>query len=237
MARILIVDDDPDILRLTEQLLSHQGHITFTALDAWKATDLLNEIQFDLLISDAKMPHVSGFDLIQTIRKDSKFKSLAIAMLTGLRDKKDIQRAIEVGVDDYIVKPIDPLILLEKISALFERKPPHNHPQAQLKHNPQLSQCQIFLDVQLISVSELGAVIETPFALESGQTIELTSLFFDHLKAATPPLKVLNSEKTATGYHSQLLFLGAQEGLLQKIRAWIFSHGSQHLSHEDKKAG
>src|SRR5210317_1448319 len=110
MARILVVDDDPDILRLADRVLSMGGHIVFRAQDAVRAMDLLNSSMFDLLISDANMPHFSGFDLVRHVRNNKRFNNMAIAMLTGLRERKDIERAVRAGVDDYIVKPIDPMV-------------------------------------------------------------------------------------------------------------------------------
>src|SRR5262249_28829124 len=120
MARILVVDDDKDILKLTERVFPQARHTVFTAEDAFKATDFLDHLDFDMLISDANMPHFSGFELVQTLRRNQRFERLAIAMLTGLRERKDIDRALKAGVDDYIVKPIDPMILMTKVQALFE---------------------------------------------------------------------------------------------------------------------
>ena len=68
------------------------------------------------------MPHYTGFELIHTVRNNPKFKHMSIVMLTGLRERKDVERALTVGVDDYIVKPIDPLLLIQKVNSLFEKK-------------------------------------------------------------------------------------------------------------------
>src|ERR1700735_1237149 len=106
MARILVVDDDGDIWKLVERVFAPGGHAVVTAPDAYQAMDKLDHVDFDLLISDANMPHFSGFELVQTVRKNPRFQNLSIAMLTGLRERKDIERALKVGVDDYIVKPI-----------------------------------------------------------------------------------------------------------------------------------
>ena len=69
MARILVVDDDTDILKMAEKILVSAGHTVFTAEDALRAIEWLNNITFDLLLSDANMPHYTGFDLINTIKK------------------------------------------------------------------------------------------------------------------------------------------------------------------------
>src|SRR4051812_10592644 len=103
MARILVVDDDRDILKLVERVFTQAGHIILTADDAFKAMTILESTDFDLLISDANMPHFTGFELVQTLRRNRRFQNMAIAMLTGLRERKDIDKALKAGVDDYIV--------------------------------------------------------------------------------------------------------------------------------------
>ena len=70
MARILVVDDDADILKLAEQILTAAGHTVIVAEDALRALDWLGQMSFDLLLSDANMPLYSGFDLINTVREN-----------------------------------------------------------------------------------------------------------------------------------------------------------------------
>lgn len=228
MARILVVDDDHDILRFTEKVLNHKGHMTFVASDGWSALEYLNTIDFDLLISDANMPHMNGFQLVQTLRANPKFESLLIAMLTGLRERKDIQKAVDAGVDDYIVKPLDPLILMQKIESLFKKRPPDDHPEISLEAYPLLATGKISTKVELLSISELGARAICHQPIQEGQILDIEAEFFYQLGIAAPPMKVLSikpNEKKNT-YEAQLMFLGAREALLQKIRAWILSHGS-----------
>lgn len=125
MARILLVDDDADIRRIVKKILETKGHSVMILDNGLTALDELNANIYDLLISDASMPHFSGFDLIRSIRRQKRHKKLAIAMLTGRREKEDIEQAIELKVDDYIVKPIDPSVLLEKVDKLLSK----NHSQ------------------------------------------------------------------------------------------------------------
>ncbi len=226
MARILVVDDDPDILKMAESVLGGAGHTVFVAEDAMRAIDWLNHITFDLLLSDANMPHYSGFELVSTLRKDSKYKDLAIAMLTGLRERRDVEKAVKMGVDDYIVKPLDPLLLVQKVNALFEKRPPQQYPEIKLTAN--LQQAYLQRPVVIESVSELGVRILTEVPVRPGMAIDLTSDFFKVLEAQPPPMKVLNVEiDKATGhYRAHVIFLGANEAFLQKIRRWLYSHGS-----------
>lgn len=225
MARLLVVDDDKDILKLAKAVLTHEEHQVFTATDAIQAMDVLHNQYIDLLISDANMPHYSGFELIQTIRKDEKFSELSIAMLTGLREKKDIERAIKAGVDDYIVKPLDPLILIQKISAILDKNPPKNHPEILLSGDQGGGAVQ--LPIQIHAISEIAIRFSTKAELHVGQFFELTSQFFtEELGELPPPLKVIEKQQQGEEWVYTLSYMGARESYLQKVRKWIFTHGN-----------
>lgn len=227
MARILVVDDDLDILKMAESVLGNAGHTVFVAEDAMRAIDWLNHIDFDLLLSDANMPHYSGFELVGTIKKDAKFKDLAIAMLTGLRERKDVERAVKMGVDDYIVKPLDPMLLVQKVNSLFEKKPPQQYPEITLASSG-LTDGTLKRKIVVESVSELGVRIVSEIPVRPGMTLDITADFFTALDVQVPPMKVLSVEldKATGNYRAQLIFLGAREAFLQKIRRWLYSHGS-----------
>jgi CheY-like chemotaxis protein len=229
MARILVVDDDPDILKLTEKVLASAGHTVFVAEDALRAVDWLNHIEFDLMLSDANMPHYSGFELVSTVRNNNKYSHMGIAMLTGLRERKDVERAMHLGVDDYIVKPLDPLLLIQKVNSLFAKKPPAEYPEILLEGSQSRGSMDWPVTVQ--SVSELGVRIICEFQLKPGMVIDVHSDFFRTLDAEPPAMKVLNVDTDpATGMHrAHLIFLGANEAFLQKIRRWLFSRRANNV--------
>jgi len=230
MARILVVDDDPDILKMAESILVSAGHTVFVAEDALRAIDWLNNITFDLLLSDANMPQYSGFDLINTVRNNPKYKDLAIAMLTGLRERKDVERALKMGVDDYIVKPLDPMLFIQKINSLFEKRPAQKYAEVHL--SPSQGKASMKRHITVESISELGIMITTEDPVRIGQILELTAEIFKTIDIQVPPLKVQRTEiDSRTGlYRSQLIFVGAREAMLQKIRRWLYSHGANKLS-------
>lgn len=227
MGRILVVDDDPDILKIAEPVLASAGHVVFVAEEAMRALDWLNNIEFDLLISDANMPHYNGFELVKTVRNNPRFGDLSIAMLTGLRDRHDVERAMKAGVDDYIVKPLDPLILLQKVAALFAKRPPRQYPEIHLNGSP-LSQATAQINLKVVTVSELGIYISTKMHLKPGIMMDMNCEFFRNLDTTPPPMKVQTVEfDEASGeFKCHLIFLGAREAFLQKIRRWLYSHGA-----------
>lgn len=236
MARILVVDDDRDIRQLAEKVLSHYGHATVVAEDAIKAMEILNSTTFDMLISDANMPHYSGFELIKTIRNQDHLKHMSVVMLTGLRERKDVERAILSGADDYIVKPLDPILFIQKVDSLFERRPPSQHPEVEFSDFTAQTQATIELQVHIRTVSELGVTVVTNQPLKEGSTLDLKGPFFEkHLEITPPPCRILSCVSLdAKSYVIQTVFLGANEYQLKKIRQWIFSHGSM-IRRKDKR--
>lgn len=224
MARILVVDDDNDILRMGKKILTAGQYEVLTANDAIKAMDMLNTMPFDLLITDANMPHYSGFELVRTIKNSSRYKNMGIVMLTGRRDRNDIQTAIRAGVDDYIVKPIDPMLFLKKIETMFQKKPPEHRPEVEFAAGSALSEAQLTYKVKVKSVSELGVNLILPFQLEEGMIVDLGGEYFKHLGSEAPPMKVVKINSMRDGFFTKLHFVGAKESFLQKIRSWVYSH-------------
>lgn len=222
MARILVVDDDPDILKLASRLLTAAGHDIFVAHDAYKAIDYLDQTDFDALITDANMPHFSGYDLISTLKNQKKHRGMAIAMLTGRRQRKDIERAMRIGVDDYIVKPLDPLLFVQKVEALFIAKPAIERPEVHLPEASDFSEASVTLKMQISQISELGVVIVTPFPLEEGVVVDINSEIFSDFGVKTPPIKIGRSQQKDDGrWEARAHYLGATEAFLQKVRAYV----------------
>jgi len=133
MARILLVDDDRDIRELGRALLTTSGHDVAVADGVLATLQILQQSPIDLLIADVNMPQHSGFDLVRTIKGDGRWPNLIIAMLTGRRERKDIETALALGVNDYIVKPLNPHLFLKKVEDLLERHRPEDRPKRHLK--------------------------------------------------------------------------------------------------------
>lgn len=167
--KILIVDDDHAILNITKKLLQLKNYEVECCENALDAIQTLGELTFDILITDATMPAHSGFDLIRTVKKRKDLNYLTIAMLTGRSEKSDIEQAVELGVQDYIVKPIDPEVFMEKVDKLVER---HKKKKDQ-KPTIEKTMGEMILPVQVIRITDIGITIETPLALEKGAEIRV----------------------------------------------------------------
>lgn len=227
MARILVVDDDPDILKLVEKILRMSNHEVLTAIDAIKAMDILNSTLYDLLITDANMPHFSGFELARTIKNNKRFNRMGICMLTGLREKKDIEKAMRVGVDDYIVKPIDPMLLIKKIESIFKKHPPMERATYYFYEGTTSANAHMTLQAKLTQLSEVGLVLRVPFEVLVGLEVKVDCDVFKRMQMkVAPKMKVISCSRIQEfDYEVNVGFVGVSETFYQKVRAWIYLQG------------
>lgn len=119
--RILIADDEPDILEILSYNLEREGYEVFTAKDGNEALRLGQQLIPDLFILDILMPYKSGMEVCQYLRTTSELKDKLIIFLTALNDEAIHIRGLENGADDYISKPVSPKIIVSRVNALFRR--------------------------------------------------------------------------------------------------------------------
>ncbi len=220
-ARILLVDDDNDILHIASSILAQQHYEVMTAPGVLEALELLKTFPFDAIITDANMPHYSGFDLLKSLKADPRLKDIAVAMLTGRRERRDIERALQAGVDDYMVKPIDPLIFVKKVEALFVKKPAQVRAEYPLPQVNAFSKATIQMKIDILSISEMGLVLRTSCEFQSGEILDLQTAIFTDIGVETPFLKVMSSVRAGTSFETRVAFVGAADSTLQRVRAWI----------------
>lgn len=119
MFRILVVEDDPDLNRAVCTFLNQSGYEATGCLNATDAYDAMYDKMFDLIVSDIMMPQIDGFEFVKTVR--SLNEDIPILFMTARDDFAAKQRGYRVGIDDYMVKPIDLDELFLRIGALLRR--------------------------------------------------------------------------------------------------------------------
>ncbi len=119
--KILIADDEPDILEIIQFNLQAEGYEVATAKNGDEAIDMAKKHQPDLIILDIMMPGKNGIEVCKFLRTQPKFNHTLIVFLSALSDENTEVRGLETGADDYLTKPISPKILLSKVNALFRR--------------------------------------------------------------------------------------------------------------------
>ncbi len=121
-ASILVVDDNQDIRDLISHFLSADGFHLFTATDGESALNILKRNQIDLVLLDVMMPGISGLDLLREIRanSDKKLRDIPVMMITAKTGTDDIDKALSLGADSYIVKPFRGNAIREKVRTILE---------------------------------------------------------------------------------------------------------------------
>lgn len=127
MAKILIVDDDPDIVQAMRLVLQDKGYIVITSENAEEGINSTQKEKPDLIILDVMMPGQDGFDACRILKKDPGTQKIPILMLTAIKDKMGMDFKGEAGdedwlpVDDYCDKPLDNKELIAKVESLLNK--------------------------------------------------------------------------------------------------------------------
>jgi len=122
--KILIADDEADILEIVGYNLTKEGYQVTTAKDGDEALAKAKMVKPELIILDIMMPKKNGVEVCEILRTKPAFKDTLIIFLTALSDESSTVKGLETGADDYISKPISPKVLLSKVNALFRRVKP-----------------------------------------------------------------------------------------------------------------
>ena len=120
MPKILIVDDEPNIVTLISRYVQREGYDIVTASDGREAIDKCKKEDFDVIIMDVMMPDTDGFTACKKIKE---FKDIPVIMLSARGTEFDKLFGFEVGVDDYVTKPFSPMELIARIKVVISRKP------------------------------------------------------------------------------------------------------------------
>ena len=120
--RILLVDDEKDILEFLSYNLTKEGFIVKTCLNGSSAIRVIDEFQPNLIVLDVMMPGMDGIETCEIIRANSNYDNIIIAFLTARSEDYSQVAGLEAGADDYINKPIKPKVLVSRVKALLRRK-------------------------------------------------------------------------------------------------------------------
>lgn len=119
--KVLIADDEPDILEILKYNLTGEGYEVITAKNGDEALEKAKRNLPDLIVLDVMMPKKTGVEVCQLLRAQAAFKDTLIIFLTAVNDESSEIRGLETGADDYISKPISPKVFLSRVNALFRR--------------------------------------------------------------------------------------------------------------------
>jgi two-component system alkaline phosphatase synthesis response regulator PhoP len=160
--RILLVDDDPHIVRLLKSYLEQAGMATLTASDGKEAQRLIRSERPDLIVLDLMLPGLDGWEITRWMRRDEQLAVIPILMLTARVEDSEKILGLELGADDYLTKPFNPYEVVARVRAILRRAAGTTH----VAHLLQVSDLSLDVDQHTLHVSgELVEVTPTEFAL------------------------------------------------------------------------
>lgn len=228
---ILVIDDEESALALVQSILKQAKYEVITCTSAAEGLKHLAQGGFDCVLTDAMMPDMDGYAFVRAAREGRReTRDLPILMLTRKRNREDVKRAMQAGVTDYILKPIDAALLLEKIE-LFSRKgavpgtgvPPEASCQIR-------ADAELLLSARIVALTESEVLVHFPIAVPAATKLRLASRLFQEIGVPPPPCKVLRCEESTgsdKGFDLKLAWSGVNEDDLAKIRAWIMDQSGQ----------
>ncbi len=119
--RILIVDDEPDITALVAYHLARNGYVVTTATNGPDALTEVKNNRPDLVVLDLMLPDLSGYEVLEALKSDDDTSRVGVIMLTARREEPDRIKGLELGADDYVVKPFSPPELVLRVGAVLRR--------------------------------------------------------------------------------------------------------------------
>ena len=229
MARVLLVDDDREILKMASTLLAHAQFDVVCCLNAIEALEAVKTRRFDAIITDANMNPYSGYDLIRSIKALPDYDLIPIAMLTGRREKRDVERAVAVGAEGYIVKPLDPVGFIEKVQDLVARGEAHRLTAkfGEVTLN-EVAACEV--PMLLIGLTESGVQFDSDHRLLVGSQIRANSEVFTRMGIPSPMLKITSCTPGAgeDTFDIRASFVNLDEKQTQKLRQYIQTWAMQN---------
>ncbi len=118
---VLVVEDDPVILRLLEVNFELEGFSVLLAHDGAEGIEMARSGKPDIIVSDIMMPRTSGLELVAAIRADDATRAIPVILLSAMAQTSDLKLGLDAGADDYITKPFEPLDLVDRVNALLAR--------------------------------------------------------------------------------------------------------------------
>jgi DNA-binding response OmpR family regulator len=118
---VLVVDDDPVILKLLEVNFEMEGFQVVRAADGAEGLERAREVRPDIVVLDVMMPRMTGYEVAKALREDHDTAHIPIIFVTARAQSSDVEKGMELGVEDYVTKPFDPLELIDRVNSLLAR--------------------------------------------------------------------------------------------------------------------
>lgn len=167
---ILVVDDTELNRDLLHRRLKKNGYHVALAVDGHDALSQLRGADFDLVLLDIMMPVMDGYQVLEAVKADQKLRHIPVIMITSLSEMDSVVRCIELGAEDYLPKPFNPVLLQARINACLERKRAHDterHYQQRIEAHNGLLEEQVRQQVKALSSAQIATIFAMSKLAES----------------------------------------------------------------------
>lgn len=225
---ILVVDDSPDLLLNITEMLQEAGYQVLTASDGTEALQVLQTRPVDLILADIAMPRLNGYQLYEQVRRNSRWVHIPFIFLTGRSLSSDIRYGKELGVDDYLIKPLDIDDLAAAVRGKLRRARQLDQAAARTSQHAELDlgrlrinvvQHRVWLDDQPINLSAREFVLLTYLASHAGKAVSARELIqathdltTDDQEAGSLARPLIRSLRRKLGYAT------GQMGCIENVR-------------------
>ncbi|MCB2407165.1 MULTISPECIES: response regulator transcription factor [Hymenobacter] len=212
--KILVVDDDPDIVELLEYNLRKEGYIVASAPDGRKALEVAPQFGPDIILLDVMMPHLDGIDTCRQLRAMARFKETYIIFLTARAEEFSEVAAFDAGADDFIAKPIKPRALMSRLAAYVRR-------------DHETSAVSETIEINGLTIDRTGFAV-----FQEGRKISLPKKEFELLAfLAASPHKVFGREELLQNIWGNDVFVLARtvDVHVRKVREKVGDHHIQTI--------
>ena len=223
MAKILLLDDNETTLKIVSSVLNAKAHTVTLARNPMDAFEAILKEDFDLIITDLVLPGgTNGFDFIRTVRRNVSTSKTPIIVITGERkEKRDVERAISDGANDYMVKPIIPENLESKVNhwLTVSAQPPKPSTDFKILN----VRGSLNSEVNITKMTEVGFEFKSSFLFQADIKIKIESECFKEIGIAAPFVKVVTCVRSQAGegYDVFVQFVDLTEKEIGSIKQWI----------------
>lgn len=224
MAKIVVADDVPMMCQLAAAILKNAGHTVF---EVHSGNELIKKIaddeEIELALIDIGMPDLNGIAAAKKLRSEWNSEQLKICFVSGNRDKKTVVEALKNGGNDYIMKPIDPEILISKVRNLLGINDSTEFASIEAAVKAEVLGTPFKVFVQIIKISEVKISIVSSFELTEASMIDLQSPKLDNLfeEKTTLKCKVSSSSQKKEVFTADCEFVAMTDSTRDKLRALV----------------
>lgn len=122
MPRVLVVDDDPQVLRLLRVNFELEGYEVMSATNGEEALELVRGDSPDVVVCDVMMPGIDGLEVVRRLRADPATVTLPLVVVSAKAQRSDVRQGLKLGADAYVTKPFDPAELLDVVAQLLDKR-------------------------------------------------------------------------------------------------------------------